>query len=271
MKTKLVVLLFFVFGFAFSQNQKVTVFKIETLQLNADVFFGYDSFGYYYFSKNNVLFKQKGKVQFQYQNLNLGKITSIDILNPLKIVIFYEDFNSCILIDNQFNEIQKIEFSNYKEPINANFIGMASNNSLWVYNTNNQQIGLFNFLTNSYKSLGQPLKNAPIVCQNDFNIFQWIDEKGIWNSCDIYGKISQFGSIQDKTNVQFLDDSKYIYHLKSGDKLLKEGLYYQDIKSNTMPYKIEIVEKTFENFYYKDQILSIFTNQQITNYKIQLP
>jgi hypothetical protein len=271
MKTKLVVLLFSIFGFALSQNQKTTISKIESFHLNADAFYGYDNFGYYYFSKDNVLFKQKDKKQYQYQNLSLGKIKSIDILNPLKVVLFYEDFNSAILIDNQFNEIQKIEFSNYKEPINAHFIGMASNNSLWVYNTNNQQIGLFNFLTNSYKSLGQPLKLAPIVCQNDFNIFQWMDEKGIWNSCDIYGKISQLGSIKDKTNVQFLDDSKYLYYINSGHSLIEEGLYLQDIKANMIPYKFEIVEKSLQNFYYKDQILSIFTNQEITNYKIQLP
>jgi hypothetical protein len=34
---------------------------------------------------------------------------------------------------------------------------------------------------------------------------------------------------------------------------------------------IEIEEKTFKNFTYKDQILSIFTDHGITNYKIAVP
>ena len=41
MKTKLVVLLFSVFGFALGQNQKVTISKIENFYLNADAFYGY--------------------------------------------------------------------------------------------------------------------------------------------------------------------------------------------------------------------------------------
>jgi hypothetical protein len=36
-------------------------------------------------------------------------------------------------------------------------------------------------------------------------------------------------------------------------------------------YKIEIVEKSLQNFYYKDQILAIFTNQEIKNFKLKLP
>jgi hypothetical protein len=35
------------------------------------------------------------------------KITKVDLQNPLKIVLFYESFNSALLLDNQLNEIQK--------------------------------------------------------------------------------------------------------------------------------------------------------------------
>jgi hypothetical protein len=38
------------------------------------------------------------------------KITKVDLQNPLKIVLFYESFNSALLLDNQLNEIQKINF-----------------------------------------------------------------------------------------------------------------------------------------------------------------
>jgi hypothetical protein len=47
-------------------------------------------------------------------------------------------------------------------------------------------------------------------------------------------------------------------------------LYRYDFVDNKSTL-IEISEKTFKNFTYKDQILSIFTNQGITNYKITLP
>ena len=41
--------------------------------------------------------------------------------------------------------------------------------------------------------------------------------------------------------------------------------------SKSLTRTIENIEKSFKNFYYKDQILSIFTNQEITNYKIIIP
>ena len=63
--------------------------------------------------------------------------------------------------------------------------------------------------------------------------------------------------------IQIIDDEKLLY--------VKDGsIFYMNNKSNSI-LKIEIVEKSFENFYYKDQILAIFTNQLITNYKIKLP
>jgi hypothetical protein len=71
----------------------------------------------------------------------LGKITKVDLQNPLKIVLFYESFNVAPL-DNQLNEIQKINFSSNANPIVITATGIASQNQLWVYNSLNQQIGL---------------------------------------------------------------------------------------------------------------------------------
>jgi hypothetical protein len=50
-------------------------------------------------------------------------------------------------------------------------------------------------------------------------------------------------------------------------------LYFKDISdtnSDTVS-EIEVLEKTFDKFCYKDQILSIFTAKEITNYKIVTP
>jgi hypothetical protein len=47
-------------------------------------------------------------------------------------------------------------------------------------------------------------------------------------------------------------------------------LFLQDLKKNRI-YTIENVDKSFKKFYYKDQILAIFTDQEITNYKITIP
>jgi hypothetical protein len=47
-------------------------------------------------------------------------------------------------------------------------------------------------------------------------------------------------------------------------------LYFKVFEENQL-YQIDIFEKSFKKFYYKDQILSIFTDRGISNYKITLP
>ncbi|WP_307291992.1 hypothetical protein [Flavobacterium sp. SORGH_AS_0622] len=72
--------------------------------------------------------------------------------------------------------------------------------------------------------------------------------------------------IEDFDKIEIINPSQYIF---SRDSLL----YFKGInKANPdVISEIKILEKTFTNFYYKDQILSIFTSTDISNYKIVTP
>src|SRR5690606_23871748 len=98
-----VIALFFFSVLGFSQKAELKF--ISTIAVEADLYFGKDALGYDYFSKNNVLYKQKNSEKWEYKNLSLGKITLVDLINPLKILVFYQDFNSVVLLDNQLSEI----------------------------------------------------------------------------------------------------------------------------------------------------------------------
>ena len=207
--------------------------------------------------------KRKKDESFGYKNISLGKPTKIDIQNPLKIMLFYENFNTIILLDNQLSETQKINLSENTIPIMATATGIASQNRLWIYNSLTQQIGLFDYLKNTFQSITPSISGNIKYYQSDFNTFQWIDNNLNWYSCDVFGKISSLGKITAFDQIQITSNQHIIF--------LKEGkLYVQDLKNNTIS-PIENVEKSFKNFYYKDQILSIFTNQGISNYKITIP
>ena len=240
---------------------KTTFLNSETIA--ADDFVGYDGFGNCFYIKNNVLFKKTEKQLLNYQNLALGKIKKVDILNPLKVVVFYEEFNTVVLLDKQMNEIQKIDFSKNETPIIASAIGMSGQNKLWLYNSLNQQIGLYDIATNQYKDLGIPIKENLILYQTDFNNFDWIDKQNQWYSCSVYGRVINNGILENQNQMQLLNKNTILY--SKGN-----NLFLID-RTTTLKYKIEIVEKSFEKFYCTDQILSIFTNHEITNYKITLP
>ena len=263
MKTLCCFILFIVSGYSFGQNQKISPTKIEGITIDADTFVGFDGFRNYFYIKDNVLYKSAENNMLQYQNVSLGTITKVDILNPLKIIVFYEDFNTVIVLDNQLNEIQRVEFSKLDNPIVASAIGIAGQNKLWFFNTLNQQIGLYDLNTTSYQNLGMSITDGLRFYQTDFNYFHWIDKQNQWNTCTIYGRIFQSGKLEQITNLQLLNENKILF---SNDK----AIFLLDRNTNKR-YEIEIVEKSFKNFYYKDQILSIFTPKGITNYKITIP
>ena len=177
MKKLITAFLFILSTIAFSQNQKLTAVKINSISLDADQFLGYDQFGFYYTIKNNVLSKTKDHQSLEYKNISLGKITKVDLQNPLKIVLFYENFNTVVLLDNQLNETQKINFSENTVPILVTATGITSQNQLWIYNSLNQQIGLYDYLKNDYKTISTSFPENIKYYQSDFNAFYWIDQK----------------------------------------------------------------------------------------------
>ncbi|MFV8394115.1 hypothetical protein [Flavobacterium sp. LB2P6] len=261
---KLALLLFIAsFSVVLSQDQKLTPTKIDFIRFDGDVFLGYDSFGFYYTIKNNVFSKISKRNTLEYKNISLGKISKVDLQNPLKIVLFYENFNTVIVLDNQLNETQKINFSENIIPIVASAIGIASQNQLWVYNTMNQQLGLYDYLSNNYKIISVPFTESIQNYSSDFNVFHWVDNKNNWYVSDIFGKIISVGKIPEYDSIVIINESQFIYSKNS-------ILILEDIEKGKKT-EIEISEKTFKKFYYKDQILSIFTSAGITNYKITIP
>ncbi|WP_418264027.1 hypothetical protein [Flavobacterium faecale] len=255
--------LFFSFIFLQAQNSKIVATKINFVPTETKIFSGRDSYGYNYYINNAVFYKIKEKEHWEYKNVSLGNLTKIDINNPLKIVLFYQDFNAVILLDNQLNETQRIFFFQSENPINVIATGIAAQNQLWIYNNLNQQIGLYNYLNNTYKTISIPFPDNIQWYQTDFNHFYWVDDKNNAFVCNLFGKVSNLGKTPLFDWIEFTDNQQFIYS--------KEGRLFFENTLKKERFEIEILEKTFQKCYYKDQILSIFTTEGITNYKIITP
>ena len=234
------------------------IFKVDV-----DEFVGVDNLGYYYYIKNNVFYKQKETEIWQYQNVGLGEITKVDLINPLKIVVFYENFNKVILLDNQLNEVNVVDFSLLTDVIIAHNVGMCGQNSLWIFNSMNQQVGLFNYENRKYTVLNQAIKNLLLFSQTDFNSFVWIDDSFKAYKMDVFGKVQFLGIIPNFDVIQFVSDSQFLF--TKGNKL------YHQKEAVLQPIELESIEKSIKNFSYKDKILTIFTGKEISTYNLILP
>lgn len=261
---KIISLLIICFSWvALSQNKVVKAEKLHSIMVDADQYFGFDVLENYYFEKNNVLIKKNPNQTWEYQNNALGKISSVDFKNPLRILVFYEEFNTLVFLDNQLNEIQKITFSLLDNPLFISRIGMATQNQIWAFDSALQQLFLYNYINNTRIEQCQPIKNKWLYSQSTFTSFYWISKSNTWESCSLVGKNKTIVALPNWDKIQFINDDRFVF-INNGELFLKST-------NSDLTYKIENVDNSFTNFYWRDQILSIFTNQQIINYKISIP
>lgn len=258
MKKSLFIILFYIPFFLFGQNSISVDFK-DSITIKTNRFIGKDIYNNYYSISQNTFIKQNKDEVLNYQNLALGNIFSVDYSNPLLIVIFYKDFNSIILLDQQLNEVQKISGNDFG--LIFEVTGLARQNSLWFYDTVSQKFGIYQFNENTFKFISIYLPTKIVNWKSSYNNFEWITDENKIYSINYFGKIKNLGSIPQSESTLILDENQYL--LKLGEKL-----YLHSLENKR---EILIPQKSFENFCFKDGILSIFTNDKVYNYKLNIP
>ena len=264
MKNCFLILLFLLSLKSLAQLPAINPFFSKAERWEMGDFAGKDNFGSIYSIYENEFRKKpkEGKISF-YKNVPLGKIHQIDLQNPLQIVLFYKQFTTVVLLDNQLNETTKINFSELQIPLNPEAVSLASQNKLWLYDMLSQKLGLFDVLKNTFQPLTPSYKDNLKFYQSDYNYFYWIDVKQNLYASNIFGKVNFLGQVPDFLQLQIL--SPNILLLKNDN-----GLFLYNLENDSLS-PIAINEKSFASFSYKDQILSIFTEREINQYKITLP
>ena len=246
-----------------AQETSLPAEMLRGFDAGTDRYVGTDNFGYKYTIGNNEFRKQKDGKVTRFKAVTLGDLYSVDLQSPLQIVLFYKDFNTVVLLDNQLNETTRINFSQLNQPIVAEGVGLASQNRLWVYNTNTQQVGLYSFISNTFKTLTPPFNKKLKYYQSDYNYFYWADETNNLYAVNLFGKVTFLGKLPDYDQIELISAEKVL--LKKDN-----ALYLYNLQETTYS-TIEIAEKSFLSFHYTAQILSIFTNNKIIQYNIILP
>lgn len=259
----------FLLVFCVSNAQQITI-PVRFVSRIDDVpgkYIGNDAFEWQYTVTDNILRKSKDREYVEYKNLSLGDIEKADILNPLQIVIFYENFNTVVLLDNQLNETARINFSNLpdpqQEPLIAAAAGLAGQNNLWIFDVNTQRLGLYNLIKKEFKPITPPFAEEIKFYQSDYNYFYWIDDMGKFYISNLFGKINFIGNIPPFDIAQVISQDSLL--LKKDNNLYIYNTTDESLK------RVEIVEKSFTGFHYAAQILSIFTDKEINQYKVILP
>ncbi len=78
-------------------------------------------------------YNQEGKLLYRYSNAINGSITSIDVTNPLRILVFYKESNAIIYLNQQLAKITDAIQIDDLSGIEATIVASSSKGGFWAY------------------------------------------------------------------------------------------------------------------------------------------
>lgn len=171
----------------------IAVTLIQTTDLKDQDFVGIDAYGALYTMSNSVFYKTKAETSIPYSNLQLGTISSAHIFNPLKIILFYKNFNTVVFLDNRLSEINKIDFNALQPYKNISHISTGTNSNLWIFNADTQQLELYDYKRKVTLATTQPIASKVLDLKSNYNYCYLLTENYLYT-------YSYFGSLISKLN-----------------------------------------------------------------------
>lgn len=104
-----------------------------------------DAFGNIYVINTNEIIKynSSGVLQKKFSTKRYGKIDFVDAMNPLKILVYYKDFQQILFLDNQMSassDMISLESIGHEQ---TSLVCSSSNNSFWIYDKQNNELSRF--------------------------------------------------------------------------------------------------------------------------------
>ncbi|WP_073098582.1 hypothetical protein [Leeuwenhoekiella marinoflava] len=240
----------------------VTTTPLDTIShLKADQFIGVDSYGNFYYLKDRALYKKSKEKTIQFSDLRLGQISSVDLLNPLRITVFYAETNTVLILDNTLNEITRINFNESQSFRNVSHARTASDSRLWIFNTDLQHLELFDYQNNKVDSNFTPQPEIALAMASDFNTCWVLTEAYLYH-------YNQYGSLLSKQKNEaisnlFLFDEK-LFSMQA-DKL------FIQLDKHPKWQLLKNLPQDSNQFYLKAGNLYLYRLDSISIYKLNLP
>jgi hypothetical protein len=132
----------------------------------------------YVLSTQNELLKYdaKGTLLQRYSQTRAGEITSFDVRNPLRILVYYADFQQIVVLDNMLSQVASYSFA---DNLQRHFVAVASagDNHFWAFDSLVPQLVMCNwqgkelFSSVNLSSLADTLLVPKRLYTSDENIF----------------------------------------------------------------------------------------------------
>jgi hypothetical protein len=203
----------------FAQQENVDLKPIIEINKKTD-FITTDKLGNVYAVNGDEISKydQNGKFLQKNSIKSLGKITALDVTNPLKILVFYKDYNKIVFVDNmlaQSGNLIDLSALGYDQ---ATLASTSHDNSFWIYNLLNFELVRLDFnmvVTNQSGNIAQLTGKgiSPVSLIESNNMVYLCDSvEGIF-MFDVFGTFIK--NIPLKGIIQFQVENNLIYFINN--------------------------------------------------------
>ncbi|ALJ05140.1 hypothetical protein APS56_08385 [Pseudalgibacter alginicilyticus] len=220
---KYIIYIFLILSFSIFSQENIETSPIKKTTLQVDKLISIDNFETSYFINHNVFYKKTTEKTINFSNIQLGTIKTVSVFNPLKINIFYKDFNTIIILDNRLAEIFKIDFNTKLPYRNISFVSTGYDNTLWLFNQDSQQLELYDYKLNNTRIKTLPIQDQVIDMTSNYNYCYLLTEKELliynyFGSLILKIKNDGYSSISENNKNIILKKDNSLIYLKKDTK-----------------------------------------------------
>lgn len=173
-----------------------------------------------------------GQLLFDYQNNNLGTLHRCDANNPFNVLLFYQDFNTIIILDRTLNPLAEVNLDALGY-FAIQLVAAAPDNKIWFYDP-------ADFKLKKIDTKGKVLAESQDLSLQFPNGLDWQqiqiigDEILIQSDDEQILLFNQFGQWVKSINI-----AKGTFHWKQNNLFLLEdptGIFAFEVLRGTLPY-----------------------------------
>lgn len=231
--------------------------------------FNVDNLNNIYLINNNSSIKKlndSGDSVAVFNNIRkYGNVFTLDVTNPLKILLYYKDFSTIIILDRFLNAVNTIDLRQ-KGILQAKAVAISYDNNYWVFDELNNTLKKLgnnsNLLleTSDFRTLFSEPFNPDRIIDNNGLLYLYDINSG-WRIFDYYGAFKQYIPAASWQDVQVANkvlsghDKKKFYQTTPETILIKS---YEHFDSGGF---IKAIWQTNKLYMLKNNGLAIFTVQ----------
>lgn len=234
---------------------------VNQTALEVDRFIGFDAYQHLYYLQKGAIHKEGDLGKFVFQDFQLGPVASVDIINPLNVVVFYAEVNTVVFLDNRLNEKERINFNDLPALLNISMATNAGNNRLWVFNVDTQELQLFHYRTMNQTLVSQPIKGNLISMSSNFNECALL-------TTDSLLRINNYGSLMFKIPT---DGFKKMVQQNQNIIALKDNSLHLIDNESILAIPFQFGEKPIKDLQLTQDFLYIYDGDALYTYTLTQP